>query len=278
MPPNQELSSLISQFSEEVPATSPVFEGHLYLRTDKKQWQWRLFRFDGSSFTCLSTRKVKLPPNTPSQQTKPSQEPDRVLASYYQLPKFTIDIANISAVSMLKRPAKTNNHGICSAISIAPAPSKCFCVRTFDGQCFVMKAQKQKDLERWLFVLTKMWNFVQAVRTQINQQEPSQYDKRYKMPTLSFEKAHWIEEWRKSLAELIAYDPNIKITPPPIESIPDDDRMSVYSDMTSVSNRNPQNYGKPTKLAAPIELEMPLQQRTRSSLRKKRSDDVKNWI
>ncbi|KAL0089105.1 hypothetical protein F4703DRAFT_1734065, partial [Phycomyces blakesleeanus] len=283
IPPSQELSSLISQFSEEVPAASPVFEGHLYLRTEKKQWQWRLFRFDGSSFTCLSTRKVKLPPNTANQ----SQDPERVMASYYQLPKFTIDIANISAVSMLKRPSKTNNNsnknnsqGFYSAITIAPAPSKCFCVRTFDGQCFVMKAQKQKDLERWLFVLTKMWNFVQA----INQTEPSQYDQRYRMPTLSFEKTHWIEEWRKSLAELIAYDPNIKVSPPPIESIPDDDRMSVYSDMTSVSNRNQQTtyaYGKPSGLPSRRRtptIKMPLQQRTRSSLRKKRSDDVKNWI
>ncbi|KAL0074461.1 hypothetical protein J3Q64DRAFT_1704515 [Phycomyces blakesleeanus] len=360
IPPSQELSSLISQFSEEVPAASPVFEGHLYLRTEKKQWQWRLFRFDGSSFTCLSTRKVKLPPNTavdgpsdpnlqlsflqaspPTSFTSPllatpkkqphirltsksnqlknqSQDPERVMASYYQLPKFTIDIANISAVSMLKRPSKTNNNsnknnsqGFYSAITIAPAPSKCFCVRTFDGQCFVMKAQKQKDLERWLFVLTKMWNFVQAdiLQTphsqpscQINQTEPSQYDQRYRMPILSFEKTHWIEEWRKSLAELIAYDPNIKVSPPPIESIPDDDRMSVYSDMTSVSNRNQQTtyaYGKPSglpsrrrtptisskrsnrslqKLPTAVELEMPLQQRTRSSLRKKRSDDVKNWI
>lgn len=215
--------------TQEVPATAPIFEGHLYLQHPEKsgRWQWRLFRFDGTSFTCLSTRKIKLPPDTPvdptpsdntlvqslsshqlnqHQQhnmnhstsfhtshtspllatpkdktlrltsasmpdlpvltTTPSNVNEPMLASYYQLPKWTVDIANISAISVLKGSKKR------SPFSSNSSKSKCFCIRTYDGQCHVMKAQKYKDLERWLFVLTKMWRFVQTIRDQMQKQQP----------------------------------------------------------------------------------------------------------
>ncbi|KAI8373030.1 uncharacterized protein BYT42DRAFT_56090 [Radiomyces spectabilis] len=477
----RDLASLLPNYKHEVPATAPVFEGHLYLRTDKKQWQWRLFRFDGTSFTCLSSRKVKLPPNTavdapldtdfqlsfihssPSFATSltspllatpkdktlrltSSANPNAdagasppVLASYYQLPKWTVDIANISAVSVLK-PAKQPSITLKSPFSSSSSSSKsrCFCVRTFDGQCYIMKAQKQKDLERWLFVLTKMWKFAQAIRQQVitqqqqqqqqqqhqhqhqqhhqapqpspiqplsqlalshslsqphpplhagglpqqqQQQSPhprttpmmypsysnypvgppephdtmplfqkipptpspmhdsssyhppsssfprphppihddrpeapsSQYEKRYHAPTLSVEKMKWISEWRSSLAELMACDPNIRVSPPPIEPIPEDDKMSVWSDMTSVSHRdkprlmtpkrrgtwgsrrsirvtNQKRGGSPptathtnsTAAQRPgsitQEASLKCDESHSPSLRKKRSDDVKHWI
>ncbi|KAI7862241.1 hypothetical protein BDF14DRAFT_1736751, partial [Spinellus fusiger] len=235
MPPQQDLSSLLPQYSEEVPVTSLVFEGHLYLRTDKKQWQWRLFRFDGSSFTCLSAKKVKLPPNTLSilpLESAPAY-PDTPVASYYQLPKFTVTIANISAISLLRKNTKNSTVGKARPALYSSQASKCFCIRTYDGHCYVMKAQKQKDLERWLFVLTKMWSFTHPLHTY-----PIPYkEQAAPLVSLSLEKMHWIEEWRKSLAQLIAYDPNITVCPPPIESIPDDDQVSVYSGMTSVSHK-----------------------------------------
>ncbi|KAI9276771.1 hypothetical protein BDA99DRAFT_531867 [Phascolomyces articulosus] len=230
--------------TEEVPATAPIFEGHLYLQHPEKKnrWQWRLFRFDGTSFTCLSTRKIKLPPDTPvdsaitsfgagpetllasrsTQQnlnsihlnTSPSfntshtspllatpkdkslrlvslansmpdlQNIDKqtttigngqhgtteeavVMASYYQLPKWTVDISNISAISVLKQQPKKRSP---FSSTSSGSKSKCFCVRTFDGECYIMKAQKHKDLERWLFVLTKMWRYAQTIRNQLQQQ------------------------------------------------------------------------------------------------------------
>ncbi|ORZ08921.1 hypothetical protein BCR42DRAFT_124824 [Absidia repens] len=195
-------ADLTSQF-EELPAAAPVFEGYLYLRTDKKQWQWRMFRFDGTCFTCLSTRKVKLPPNThvdapplndqPLMQSLPSFTTTSLtspllatptnksrqksttsaampLANYYQLPKWTVDITNISAVSVLKPSSSSNKKKLTMLPSQKQA--RCFCVRTFDGNCYIMKAQKQKDLERWLFVLTKMWKFAQAMKHQLTPQQP----------------------------------------------------------------------------------------------------------
>lgn len=63
------------------------------------------------------------------------------------------------------------------------------------------------------------------------------YEQRYQMPQLSDEKAHWIDAWRNSLAELVASDPQIKVAPPVIEPIKDDDTMSLGSEMTSITTR-----------------------------------------
>ncbi|KAI8149662.1 hypothetical protein BJV82DRAFT_129352 [Fennellomyces sp. T-0311] len=294
------------------------------------------------------------------------EEAPVVMASYYQLPKWTVDISNISAISVLKQQPKKRSPFSTSTSS----KPKSFCVRTFDGQCYVMKAQKHKDLERWLFVLTKMWKFAQTIRNQLQQQQkkttpvpvqpspsyrpssrhiwepapetmhrpvvdansnmmmrnlvppppphqemarPSPYDNRYKAPMLSMEKVQWIDQWRESLAELAAYD----TSPPPIEPIPDDDKMSTISGLTSISLREksaatrkgvmPRR--KPSKRsirsvasalkrsnndaattksnsiapadassAAILPQELPLEDRPSTSLKKKRSDEVKNWI
>ncbi|CEP17169.1 hypothetical protein [Parasitella parasitica] len=356
-----------SDQDEEVPVTStPIFEGHLSIRTEKKQWLWRLFRFDGSNFTCLSTRKIKVPPNhsktlqsiessysfTSPLLATPKDKNKRLVEStntaelkYYQLPEWTIDVANISAISVLKR-AKKN--------ALQQPNSKCFSIRTFDQKHFILKAQKQKDLERWLFVLTKMWKFTQAVKNQVQQQFQQQQfyyptlsnaaaaaaaaaahqvaqvqaqtqhvqqqqqsavqaavdddtplvhsiQQFAKPPTLSEEKIRVIEEWRKSLAELMASDPCIKVSsPPPIEPIPDDDTMSIFTDMTSVSNR-PKSMKRrgnskrsttsrslrrnKTNSIAPVAAsssnqhqELPLEGRPGPTLRKKRSDEVRNWM
>jgi hypothetical protein len=310
------LSSLDRDYLEEIPVTStPIFEGHLSVRNEKKQWQWRLFRFDGSCFTCLSTRKVKLPPHTtldnhpednnnqfsytspllatPKDKTKRLCE-NKTELKYYQLPEWSIDVVNISSISVLKRINKRT-------------PSKCFSVRTFDHRCIILKAQKQKDLERWLFVLTKMWKFTQAVKNQVavQQQLYDQQQVEDNIPLvhsiaipppqqtyrpLSDEKIRVIEEWRKSLAELMASDPNIRIsTPPPIEPIPDDDAMSVFTDMTSVSHRVPNaklkrrttsKRSSPSKSISSRRHKIAPQQPvdTRPTLKKRRSDDVRNWM
>ncbi|KAI8047221.1 uncharacterized protein B0P05DRAFT_566576 [Gilbertella persicaria] len=255
---------------KEIPVTStPIFEGHLYVRNDKKQWLWRLFRFDGSSFTCLSKRKVKgstsnLLLTSPKRLTV-MDPPEQ--AKYYQLPEWTVDVAHMTSISVLKR--KNSNQ-----------PSKCFSIRSFDGT-FILKAHKHKDLERWLFVLTKMWSFSQQQQQQhVVQDEDDVPLVQIKHPVLSQEKVQIIEAWRMSLAELMANDPTIK--PPPIEPIPDDDNMSVFTDMTSVSNRHRTKRRVSTKRSLKRAMphasqELPLQTKPQK-LKKKRSDDVRNWM
>jgi hypothetical protein len=71
-----------------------------------------------------------------------------------------------------------------------------------------------------------------------NSSPPSDvYEQRYQMPQLSSEKLDWIDAWRNSLAELVACDPQIKLAPPVIEPIQDDDTMSLASEMTSITTR-----------------------------------------
>lgn len=309
-----------SSYQEEIPITStPIFEGHLYIRTVKKQWQWRLFRFDGSNFTCLSSKRVKVLPQsvqntsslllmTPKDKEKRIIKDEKLELKYYQLPEWTIDITNISSISILKRKKHSNSN-----------VSKCFSIRTFDSNQFILKAQKQKDLERWLFVLTKMWKFTQTIQDHLNQYystpTPPQLVQQQLEETvddntplahtmntkpLSNEKIQVIEEWRKSLAELMANDPTIRITtPPPIEPIPDDDTMSIFTDMTSVSKR-PKNSIKRRTSKRSTTTSRSLRRNKSNSvspstnnnnnnnkesslegrplLKKKRSDDVRNWM
>lgn len=256
---NQYNHSSIPNNTQEIPITAHIFEGHLYLRENDK-WIWRLFRFDGSSLTCLSSKKNKLPPHTlldpplavdrpisfltssgtTNSLTSPLLATTKnksvslsmdtpAIASYYQLPKWTIDMVQISTISILK--PKENNR---KTFSFAPSQPKSFSIRTYDGGCYIMKAHKQDDLERWIFVLAKMWKVTQAARMYqsaivspppIKQQQHyhnatptllsglnkedqllNQQQQLNNMPSLSNEKVLWIEEWIKSLAELAAND------------------------------------------------------------------------
>jgi hypothetical protein len=304
-------SSRDSKFQQEIPVTTPIFEGHLYTRNEKRSWHWRLFRFDGSFFTCLSTHKLKSKASTESiplllstpKDTSKRLTDDKTELKYYQLPEWTVDLTQVSSINVLKK-VKSNNYR-----------SRCFSIRTLQGACHVLKAQKHKDMERWLFVLSKMWKFTQAVKEQ--QERLLHYDLQDHIPlvhsikqqpqpsssypNLSEEKVQVIEKWRTSLAELMANDPTIRVsTPPPIESLPDDDCISVFTDMTSISNRKPlkrrtttgtkrsrsirRNNTTKTNSIAPASGHkgetLPLEKGDQRSptLRKKRSDDVRNWM
>jgi hypothetical protein len=209
--------------AQEVPVSAHIFEGHLYIKDPTtNKWLWRLFRFDGTSLACLSSKKIKLPPHTllesytstvdqrhlsfPTISTShtspllatPKDKSARLInnssctiASYYQLPKWTIDIINISSISILK-PNKAFKH------PFSNSSSKCFCIRTFNGDCHVMKAHTQDDLERWIFVLSK----IQVARDtpDVIKDNPAHNN------CLSNEKVIWIEEWIKSLEELAEFD------------------------------------------------------------------------
>ncbi|KAI8878853.1 hypothetical protein K501DRAFT_287674 [Backusella circina FSU 941] len=306
-------SSRDCQFQQEIPVTTPIFEGHLYTRNEKRNWTWRLFRFDGSFFTCLSTHKLKTEPSTesiplllstPKDTSKRLTTDKKTELKYYQLPEWTVDLTQVSSINVLKKVKSHNNYN----------RSRCFSIRTFQGACYVLKAQKHKDLERWLFVLSKMWKFTQAVKEQQERllqydaqdhiplvhsikQQPQQQQQQSSYPNLSEEKVQVIEKWRTSLAELMANDPTIRVsTPPPIESLPDDDAVSVFTDMTSISNRPKtlkrrtrssvvvrRNNTTKTNSVAPsgggetLPLEKGGDQRS-PTLRKKRSDDVRNWM
>ncbi|CAO3684794.1 unnamed protein product [Rhizopus stolonifer] len=217
--------SLCSKEQVPIPNTC-IFEGHLYIRTENKKWKWRLFRFDGTRFTCLKKTDYTI--------------------------QFIIGVSSIASISLLRK---------------AKRPPICFSIQTTTPERHVFKAANKKDLERWLFVLTKMWTFSQDQQIQICHENTN-------LALLSNEKFRVIEEWRKSLAELMRHDPNIKQTPPPIEPIPEDDNLSIFTDMTSVSRRHVKKVRRSIRRSTKV---IPLLEET-STLKKRRSDDVRHWM
>ncbi|CAO3598544.1 unnamed protein product [Absidia cylindrospora] len=289
--------------TEEVPVTVPVYEGQLGWYTEKQKWKWHLFRFDGLSFICLATRKVKLPHDTPIEQdnndndnnshpqlpspTSPllatpkhpyTEDSNVVMASHYQLPSWSVNLLQVTSISLL-------------ALNGKPQQRNCFCIRTID-KCYLLKTRKHKDLERWLFILTKAWNWTQiqqqhiisrsslspppqippldikptcdstkkinnrpptppphstkpATATAVVSPSPPQksqheyYEPNYTSPILSAEKEKWIDEWRDSLQSMAM--------PSPIQ--------------------------RPASMSF-----LPLANQPSSFVKKKRSDEVKNWI
>ncbi|KAI8073020.1 hypothetical protein BC940DRAFT_290349 [Gongronella butleri] len=150
--------------SWEEPVHMPVYEGHLHVYTDKGKWKRHLFRFDGVSLICLSTKKVKLPYTvrvdlseqgqsclsltspllaTPNKSYSETRTP--AIASHHQLHVWSVQLTHVQSISLLATKEK--------------APP-CCCIRTNDDTTYVLKASKRKDLDRWLFVLTKAWQWL----------------------------------------------------------------------------------------------------------------------
>lgn len=329
----------VFKHTKEVPATVPVYEGYLYWYSDKKKWKWRLFRFDGLSFICLSSRKVKLPRDTPIEllgdheddddpirdDPKPALSPTSpllatpekyphapytdnslVMASHYQLPSWSVNLLQVTSISLLTttphndKPISRFQQQQQQQHQQRQQSSNCFCIRTLDEKCFILKARKHKDLDRWLFILTKAWDWTRNQRQrqeeyrlyhqetkcpslppqlpplniscfdksngpptppphfspppppsplqqqQQQQIQQDQYDIRYTNAILSPEKEKWIDEWRDS----------VKLT---ATTLPDD-----------LASRSPQPdspYGVVSSTTT-----------TAEQVKKKRSEEVKNWI
>ncbi|KAI8093520.1 uncharacterized protein BX664DRAFT_384937 [Halteromyces radiatus] len=323
---------------EEVPATVPIYEGYLYWYTDKQKWKWHLFRFDGYSFICLSTRKVKLPCNTPIEQDsednsntpsptspllatpkQPYTEENIVMASHYQLPIWSINLLQVTSISILAANEKQQRN--------------CFCIRTEDKRCYFLKVRKHKDLDRWLFILTKAWKWsqqqqqqqqLQQQQQQTHQQQQEQqqqtqqqkqilrppplvthsnaihpptppphqsrpsslehpvqqeqeqkqeqeqnsqeYEAAYTTPVLSAEKEKWIDEWRESLRSMAMPSPMCHKTR---HSTP-----IVFNDHEVTNPDSPTDHQIRQR---PASMTIPLTDRY-SPIKKKRSEEVKNWI
>ncbi|KAI9307993.1 hypothetical protein BJ944DRAFT_175578 [Cunninghamella echinulata] len=181
----------IFESMEELPITvPPIFEGYLYWYSDTNKWKSKLFRFDGSSFICLSANKIKLPRNTPIEYVLDSTTADIsslvtspllatpiqlssnnnnnnnvIMAKYYQLPLFSIKLIQVTSITLIK----INNK-----------PSTCFCVHMDTKQKYLFKAKNQKDMDQWLFVLMNAWKFIlhqQKLISSIREEEEEKEEK-----------------------------------------------------------------------------------------------------
>ncbi|KAI8339234.1 hypothetical protein BC941DRAFT_422496 [Chlamydoabsidia padenii] len=301
--------------TEEVPASVPVFEGYLYWYSDKQKWKWHLFRFDGLSFICLSTRKVKLPRNTPIEQDAatdpnmpsptspllatpkqpytPYTDDSTVMASHYQLPSWSVNLLQVTSISLL-------------ALNDKPQHRHCFCIRTKGNKCFLLKARKQKDLDRWLFVLTKAWHWAQnkepaktlspspppqlpplnisppnLINDKSSRQPPTppphfndqqEYEANYKNPILSAEKEKWIDEWRDSLRTMaMPMCHQNKTCPSVLDQSAINNKDDTEKDIGT--NRSSVQQQRPVSMMCHL-----TDQISFGNVKKKRSDEVKNWM
>ncbi|KAF9146512.1 hypothetical protein BGX30_014577 [Mortierella sp. GBA39] len=129
----------------------PLYNGHLLKLGSNDRWQSRLFTFDGSVLICVG-KKPKAPvimtydPYVSSPFQSPSCHPRPLNPNT----KWYIEIASITAVKLLP---VTKIHR-CFPYSDT---SKELSIQTNDGRSMTLRASKDVELERWYFVLSKVW-------------------------------------------------------------------------------------------------------------------------
>ncbi|OAQ33713.1 hypothetical protein K457DRAFT_122178 [Linnemannia elongata AG-77] len=129
----------------------PLYSGHLLKLGSNDRWQSRLFTFDGSVLICVG-KKPKAPvimtydPYVSSPFQSPSCHPRPLNPNT----KWYIEIASITAIKLLP---VTKIHR-CFPYSDT---SKELSIQTNDGRNMTLRASKDVELERWYFVLSKIW-------------------------------------------------------------------------------------------------------------------------
>ncbi|KAF9278099.1 hypothetical protein BGZ88_000806 [Linnemannia elongata] len=129
----------------------PLYSGHLLKLGSNDRWQSRLFTFDGSVLICVG-KKPKAPvimtydPYVSSPFQSPSCHPRPPNPNT----KWYIEIASITAIKLLP---VTKIHR-CFPYSDT---SKELSIQTNDGRNMTLRASKDVELERWYFVLSKIW-------------------------------------------------------------------------------------------------------------------------
>ncbi|KAF9129205.1 hypothetical protein BG015_004229, partial [Linnemannia schmuckeri] len=127
------------------------YSGHLLKLGSNDRWQSRLFTFDGSVLICVG-KKPKAPvimtydPYVSSPFQSPSCHPRPLNPNT----KWYIEIASITVIKLLP---VTKTHR-CFPYSDT---SKELSIQTNDGRSMTLRASKDVELERWYFVLSKIW-------------------------------------------------------------------------------------------------------------------------
>ncbi|KAJ3292485.1 hypothetical protein HK104_005244 [Borealophlyctis nickersoniae] len=158
----------------------PLFSGYLYKLGRNNRWQWRLFRFDGTILTCLSPSQTTYsknspaviiqPPSTASALYVPTEPPmpllsnplltgmgnDKDASVHVQLPKWSVHLGSVSAIGLVQRAPRKKGEAAPAAGTFNGARNT-FLIRTNDGQNYILRAKRKEDLDRWLFVLVRMW-------------------------------------------------------------------------------------------------------------------------
>ncbi|KAF9141493.1 hypothetical protein BG015_001270, partial [Linnemannia schmuckeri] len=132
----------------------PLYSGYLMKLGSNDRWQSRLFTFDGSG------KRRRTPPIAtydPHVSSPFVSAPCRT-QPYNPNTKWFLHIASITDIRFL--PSQKSYY---RCFPTTDLPRALF-IQTADGRSVTLKAKKNIELERWFFVLTKMWTFQQLLQ------------------------------------------------------------------------------------------------------------------
>ncbi|KAF9433909.1 hypothetical protein BGZ76_008819 [Entomortierella beljakovae] len=133
----------------------PAYSGQLLKLGSNDRWQSRLFTFDGSVLVCVG-KKPKAPvimtydPHVSSPFLSSSCNPSPLNPNT----KWFINIASVTEIKLLSISRFHN----CFPFSDT---SKELSIQANDGRNITLRASKDIELDRWYFVLSKIWEYQQ---------------------------------------------------------------------------------------------------------------------
>ncbi|KFH66796.1 hypothetical protein MVEG_07321 [Podila verticillata NRRL 6337] len=152
--------------ASDITPTRPLYSGHLLKLGSNDRWQSRLFTFDGSVLICVGKRPrapviMTYDPYVSSPFMSPSCNPHPMNPNT----KWFINITSVTDIRLL--PSSKSFRCFPSADG-----SRALSIRTNDGRHLVLRANKDTELERWYFVLFKIWEFQQQLNKAEEPQQP----------------------------------------------------------------------------------------------------------
>ncbi|KAF9100199.1 hypothetical protein BGX23_004027 [Mortierella sp. AD031] len=131
----------------------PLYSGYLLKLGSNNRWQSRLFTFDGAG------KRRRTPPIAtydPHVSSPFASAPCRN-QPYNPNTKWFLHIAAITDIRLLPSP---------KSYRCVPSSdlSRSLFIQTADGRTLTLRAKQNIELERWFFVLTKLWAFQQLLQ------------------------------------------------------------------------------------------------------------------
>ncbi|KAF9435062.1 hypothetical protein BGZ76_006965 [Entomortierella beljakovae] len=175
--PRQPLDSFASPYT--------LYSGYLLKLGSNDRWQSRLFTFDGVVLSCVG-KKSRAPPvstydphvSSPFASNFCHQQP------YNPNTKWFLNLSSITDIRLLSSSRTFR----CFPYNDV---SRSLLIQTIDGRTLTLRAKKDLELERWYFVLSKLWACQQI---QFQQQQHSQYQRLHSQHPLSMQAAEYTDK------------------------------------------------------------------------------------
>ncbi|KAF9359198.1 hypothetical protein BGX26_012897 [Mortierella sp. AD094] len=144
----------------------PLYCGYLLKLGSNDRWQSRLFTFDGAVLTCVG-KKSRTPPIPTYDPHVSSPFVSPIRHPYTPNTKWFLNLTSITNIRLLSS-SRTYR---CFPYNDV---SRSLLIQTTDGRTLTLRAKKDLELERWYFILSKLWHHQQQQLQQHQQQQHQQ--------------------------------------------------------------------------------------------------------